>query len=143
MVGSQGSAPTGRFTYTTYRLPTGTLTVYSISTKAHTSWLRNSFSWHAVADICCLRQQNVIFHYFHNLPLSQKLDPRLFTALFGKLSFLKLSRDLSCHIFHICPLVISFSLLWSLYRLIMFDVLLSYFQCSSLYISIMSPRILL
>ena len=40
-------------------------------------WLRNSFSWHAVADICCLRQQNVIFHYFHNLPLSQKLDPRL------------------------------------------------------------------
>ncbi len=41
------------------------------------SWLRNSFSWHAVADICCLRQKNVIFHYFHNLPLSQKLDPRL------------------------------------------------------------------
>ena len=69
--------PTGRFTYTTYRLPTGTLTVYSIPTNAHTSWLRISFSWHAVADICCLRQQNVIFHYFHNLPLSQKLDPRL------------------------------------------------------------------
>ena len=62
---------------TTYRLPTGTLTVYSISTKAHTSWLRNSFSWHAVADICCLRQQNVVFHYLHNLPLSKKLDPRL------------------------------------------------------------------
>ena len=62
-----------------YRLPTGTLTVDSISTKAnnYTSWLRNSFSWHAVADICCLRQKNVIFHYFHNLPLSQKLDPRL------------------------------------------------------------------
>ena len=70
--------PTGRFTtYTTYRLPTGTLTVYIIPTKAHTSCLRNSFSWHAVADIFCLRQQNVIFHYFHNLPLSQKLDPRL------------------------------------------------------------------
>ena len=69
--------PTGRFRYTTYRLPTDTLTVYSISTKAHTSWLRNSFSCHAVADICCLRQQDVIFHYFHNLPLSQKLDPRL------------------------------------------------------------------
>ena len=69
--------PTGRFRYTTYRLRTGTLTVYSISTKAHTSWLRNSFSCNAVADICCLRQQDVIFHYFHNLPLSQKLDPRL------------------------------------------------------------------
>ena len=69
--------PTGRFTYT-YMLQTGTLTVYSISTKAHTSWLRNSFSWHAVVDICCMRQQNVIFHYFHNLPLSQKLDPRLY-----------------------------------------------------------------
>ncbi len=52
-------------------------TVYSISTKAHTSWLRNSFSWHAVTDICCLRQTNIISHYFHNLPLSQKLDPRL------------------------------------------------------------------
>ena len=77
MVGSRGSAPTGRFTYTTYRLPTGTPTVYSISTKDHTSWLRNSFSWHAVADICCLRQQNAIFHYFHNLSLCQKLDPRL------------------------------------------------------------------
>ena len=67
----------------------------------------------------------------------------MFTALFGKLSFLKLSRDLSWHIFHICPLVISFSLLWSLHRLIMFDVLRSYFPCSSLYISIVSPGILL
>ena len=66
----------------------------------------------------------------------------MFTGLFGKLSFLKLSRDLSWHIFHIRPLVLSFSLL-SLYRLIMCDVLLSYFPCSSLYISIMSPRILL
>ena len=45
--------------------------------KFNLRWLRNSFLWHAVADICCLRQQNVIFHYFHNLPLSQKLDPRL------------------------------------------------------------------
>ena len=45
--------------------------------KFNLRWLRNSFSWHAVADICCLRQQSVIFHYFHNLPLSQKLDPRL------------------------------------------------------------------
>ena len=45
--------------------------------KFNLRWLRNSFSRHAVADICCLRQQNVIFHYFHNLPLSQKLDPRL------------------------------------------------------------------
>ena len=53
------------------------LHVYSISTKSHTSWLRNSFSWHAVADICRLRQKNVIFHCFDNLPLSQKLDPRL------------------------------------------------------------------
>ena len=35
MVGSRGFAPNGRFTYTTYRLPTGTLTVCSISTKAH------------------------------------------------------------------------------------------------------------
>ena len=34
---------------------------------------------------------------------------------------------------HICPLLLSFSLLWSLYRLILFDVLLSYFPCSSLY----------
>ena len=41
------------------------------------SWLRNSFSCHEVADIRCLQQQNVIFHYFHNLPLSQNLDPRL------------------------------------------------------------------
>ena len=48
-----------------------------ISTKAHTNWLRNSFSWHAVAVSWCLRQTDVIFHYFHNLPLSQKLDPRL------------------------------------------------------------------
>ena len=32
-------------------------------------------------------------------------------ALFGKLSFLKLSRDLSWHIFHMCHLVLSFSLL--------------------------------
>ena len=63
-------------------------TVYSISTKAHTSWLRNSFSWHAVADICYLRQTNVIFHYFHNLPLSQRLDPRLdHTILLKKLSY--------------------------------------------------------
>ena len=64
--------------------PIGSQLVHSlsiISTKAHTSWLRNSFSWHAVADICCLRQQNVIFHYFHNLPLSQKLDPRLIAIL--------------------------------------------------------------
>ena len=45
--------------------------------KFNLRWLRNSFLWHAVADICCLRQQNVIFHYFHNLPHSQKLDPRL------------------------------------------------------------------
>ena len=65
------------YIYHLYRLPTGTLTVYSISTKAHTSWLRNSFSWHAVAVMCYLRQKNVIFHYFHNLPLSHKLDPRL------------------------------------------------------------------
>ena len=78
----------GRFTllYHLYmRLPTGTLNVYSrpISTKAHTIWLRNSFSWHAIADIiCCLRQQNLIFHYFHNLPLSQKLDPRLLSIFF-------------------------------------------------------------
>ena len=75
-----GLRPTGRLTYTTYRLLTGTFTVYSISTKAHTSWLRNSFSWHAVADICCLRQKTVIFHDFHNLPLSQKLDPRLISV---------------------------------------------------------------
>ena len=39
-------------------------------------------------------------------------------SLFGKLSFLKLSRDLSWHIFHICPLILPFSLLWSLYRLV-------------------------
>ena len=63
--------PTGRFTYTTYRLPTGTLTVYSISTKAHTSWLRNSFSWHAVADICCLRQKKLFSIIFTTSPLAK------------------------------------------------------------------------
>ena len=78
--------------------PIGSQLVHSlsiISTKAHTSWLRNSFSWHAVADICCLRQQNVIFHYFHNLPLSQKLDPRLITYR-GNVHPIDYSRDRSC-----------------------------------------------
>ena len=61
--------------------PIGSQLVHSLSIvyppKLIQAGLRNSFSWHAVADICCLRQQNVIFHYFHNLPLSQQLDPRL------------------------------------------------------------------
>ena len=71
MVGSRGSAPTGRFTYTTYRLLTGTLTINSISTKSHTSWLRNSFSWHAVADICCLRKKTLFSIIFTTSPLAK------------------------------------------------------------------------
>ena len=69
MVGSRGSTPTGRFTYTTYRLPTGILTV--VSTKSHTSWLRNSFSWHEVADICCLRQKTLFSILFTTSPLAK------------------------------------------------------------------------
>ena len=70
VVGSRGSVPTVRFTYTTYRLPTGTLTVYSISTKAHTNWLRNSFSWHAVVKN--LRQKNTLFSIiFATSPLAK------------------------------------------------------------------------
>ena len=34
-------------------------------------------SGHVVADVGCLRQQKFVFHFFHNLTLSQKLDPHL------------------------------------------------------------------
>ena len=56
--------------------------------KFNLRWLRNSFLWHAVADICCWRQQNFIFHYFHNLPLSQKLDPRLLSLNLSKTNYI-------------------------------------------------------
>ena len=38
-------------------------------------------SKHAIADICCLRQQTFDFHYVHNLPLHQKLDPHMLPFL--------------------------------------------------------------
>ena len=89
--------------------PIGSQLVHSLSIvyplKAHMSWLRNSFSWHAVADICCLRQQNVIFHYFHNLPLSQKLDPRLYGLSHEKL-LINQEKFLYCNFLRLCFLIL-------------------------------------
>ena len=59
--------------YTTYRLPTDrpTLTVYSISTKAHTSWLRSSFSWHAFPGICACGSKTLFSIIFTTSPLAK------------------------------------------------------------------------
>ena len=62
VLGSPGSAPD----------PFDGFTLYT-SWHIHCLWqliragCGSSFSGHAVADICCLQQQKLAFHYFHNL----------------------------------------------------------------------------
>ena len=76
MVGSRGSAPTGRFTYTTYMLPTGTLTIVYPLNLIRTGCGTRFRGMRSLTFAAC-GKKNVIFYHFHNLPLSQKLDPRL------------------------------------------------------------------
>ena len=92
MVGSRGSAPTGRFTYTIYRLPTGTLTVnsrplYSLNLKLIRAGCGTHFRGMRSLTFAACGQKTVIFHYFHNLPLSQKLDPRLTDTSYEQLKY--------------------------------------------------------
>ena len=77
MVGSRGSAPTGRFTYTTYRLPTGTLTIVYPLNLIRAGCGTRFRGMRSLIFAACGKKKTVIFHHFHNLPLSQKLDPRL------------------------------------------------------------------